>query len=139
LTPEKCASQGKQLALGNSRSNEDPRLEIQKLFDKQIQGIVRQIDRQLSWMQANRSNDHVVRNVIILGYDGLLMMPQRILYLSGGLGGSPYVDSELRKHYRSSNITILKSQEPRLAVVKGLVMDRRQKLNSGVPALQTRM
>lgn len=37
----------------------------------------------------------MVRNVIILGYDGLLMMPQRILYLSGGLRGSPYVDSDL--------------------------------------------
>ena len=34
---------------------------------------------------------------------------------------------------------ILRSTEPRLAVVKGLVMDRRQKLISGVATLKTRM
>jgi hypothetical protein len=34
---------------------------------------------------------------------------------------------------------IVKSHEPRLAVVKGLVIDRRQKLVSGAATLKTRM
>ena len=62
--PEKCSSQSKLLHTGIARSNENSRLEIQNLFDKQIKGIIRQIDKQLSWMQSNRSSDHVVRNAL---------------------------------------------------------------------------
>jgi hypothetical protein len=68
-----------------------------------------------------------------------------MLVLSGGLGGSQYVKAELEKHYfanrppHSPNMLIVKSNEPRLAVVKGLVIDRRQKLVSGAATLQTRM
>lgn len=37
------------------------RAEIQELFDTQIRSIIRQITRQLDWMEINRSNEHVVR------------------------------------------------------------------------------
>jgi hypothetical protein len=59
--------------------------------------------------------------------------------LSGGLGGSAYVKTQLEEKYGSSRISIIRSQEPRLSVVKGLVMDRKQKLTSGTAALKTRM
>jgi hypothetical protein len=65
--------------------------------------------------------------------------------LSGGLGGSQYVKAEISTHYSANrhpngpNMLILKSHEPRLAVVKGLVIDRRQKLISGAATLKTRM
>jgi hypothetical protein len=68
-----------------------------------------------------------------------------MLVLSGGLGGSEYVKTEIQKHYLANrppngpNMLILKSQDPRLAVVKGLVIDRRQKLISGAATLKTRM
>jgi hypothetical protein len=64
---------------------------------------------------------------------------QNYLVLSGGLGGSPYVKTQLEQKYSSTNITIIRSQEPRLSVVKGLVMDRRQRLVSGTAALKMRM
>jgi hypothetical protein len=68
-----------------------------------------------------------------------------MLVLSGGLGGSEYVKTEIQKHHlanRPANgpkMLILKSLDPRLAVVKGLVTDRRQKLTSGAATLKTRM
>lgn len=36
------------------------RSEIQSLFDVQISGILRKIDKQLDWMQTHRSRDDVV-------------------------------------------------------------------------------
>lgn len=42
-------------------------------------------------------------------------------------------------HPNAPKLLILKSQEPRLSVVKGLVMDRRQKLINGTATLTTRM
>jgi hypothetical protein len=71
--------------------------------------------------------------------------PKRILFLSGGLGGSTYVNAQIQAYYQNHphinapGLIILRSQEPQLAVVKGLVMDRRQKLLSGAAALKTRM
>ncbi|TAQ90476.1 hypothetical protein B7494_g1204 [Chlorociboria aeruginascens] len=102
--------------------------EIQQLFDAQIKGIIIQIGKQLDWMRNNRPNDGV-----------------NILVLSGGLGGSQYVKAKIQEHYsayphpNAQNMMILKSQEPRLAVVKGLVIDRRQKLISGTATLKSRI
>ena len=96
--------------------------EIQSLFDNQIRGIIRRIDEQLAWMSTNRSNEYV-----------------KYLVLSGGLGGSPYVKTQLEAKYAQTRISIVRSQEPRLSVVKGLVMDRKQRLVSGTAALKTRI
>ncbi len=67
------------------------------------------------------------------------------MVLSGGLGGSEYVRSQVEQRYRANphisapNLYVFKSQEPRLSVAKGLVMDRRQKLVTGGSALKTRI
>ncbi|TGO27007.1 hypothetical protein BPAE_0049g00340 [Botrytis paeoniae] len=104
------------------------RFEIQSLFDVQISGIIRKIDKQLDWMQTHRSHDDV-----------------KFLVLSGGLGGSQYVKTKIEEHfYRNPRqiahrIRILKSQEPRLSVVKGLVIDRRQRIKVGSATLKTRV
>lgn len=45
----------------------------------------------------------------------------------------------LDHQYGSMQMSIIRSQEPRLSVVKGLVMDRKQKLTSGTAALKTRI
>jgi hypothetical protein len=70
---------------------------------------------------------------------GVLTLVQKYLVLSGGLGGSAYVKTQLEQKYASSRISIIRSQEPRLSVAKGLVMDRKQKLTTGTAALKTRM
>jgi hypothetical protein len=49
------------------------------------------------------------------------------------------VKTVLDQHYGSMQMSIIRSQEPRLSVVKGLVMDRKQKLTSGTAALKTRI
>ncbi|KAF7872448.1 hypothetical protein EAF04_003369 [Stromatinia cepivora] len=104
------------------------RSEIQSLFDVQIAGIIRKIDKQLDWMQTHRSQDVV-----------------KFLVLSGGLGGSQYVKTKIEEHFQRNprqiahRIRILKSQEPRLSVVKGLVIDRRQRIKFGAATLKTRV
>ncbi|ESZ94388.1 hypothetical protein SBOR_5252 [Sclerotinia borealis F-4128] len=104
------------------------RSEMQALFDVQIAGITRRIDKQLDWMQTHRSQDDV-----------------RFLVLSGGLGGSQYVKTKIEEHFQRNprqiahRIRILKSQEPRLSVVKGLVIDRRQRIKFGAATLKMRV
>jgi hypothetical protein len=49
------------------------------------------------------------------------------------------VKSQLEAKYSSTGITIIRSQEPRLSVVKGLVIDRKQRLLNDQGALKTRM
>ncbi|KAJ8071465.1 hypothetical protein OCU04_001785 [Sclerotinia nivalis] len=104
------------------------RSEIQALFDVQIAGIIRNIDKQLDWMQTHRSQDDV-----------------KFLVPSGGLGGSPYVKTMIEEHFQRNprqiahRIRILKSQEPRLSVVKGLVTERRQRIKHGAATLKTRV
>ncbi|CZR50245.1 related to hsp70 protein [Phialocephala subalpina] len=102
--------------------------EIQGLFDPQINQIIARINKQFNWMQENRSAEVV-----------------KYMVLSGGLGGSEYVRSQVEQRYKTNphmsapNLYVFKSQEPRLAVAKGLVMDRRQKLVTGASALKTRI
>ncbi|PQE13605.1 hsp70 family chaperone protein [Rutstroemia sp. NJR-2017a BVV2] len=102
--------------------------EIQALFDGQIKGIISRVTRQLDWMQTHRGRENV-----------------KYLVLSGGLGGSQYVKNKIEDHFHQNRhpnamfLRIIKSQEPRLSVVKGLVIDRRQKLTSGAAALNTRI
>jgi hypothetical protein len=46
--------------IGWNKADDIFRAEIQELFDVQIRAIIRQITRQLDWMQINRFNEHVV-------------------------------------------------------------------------------
>lgn len=74
-----------------------------------------------------------------------MLTSKKYLVLSGGLGGSEYVRTQVENMYKTNphmsapNLYVFKSQEPRLAVAKGLVMDRRQKLVTGASALKTRI
>ncbi|KAH4044589.1 hypothetical protein HBI25_174490 [Parastagonospora nodorum] len=93
------------------------REDLQRLFDKQIEKLFRLIDSQLQSLFQKQPSAHVSH-----------------LVLSGGLGNSVYVQSQLRKHYAETNIPNAQSisvriaPDPQLAVCKGLVSDRVRKL-----------
>lgn len=65
------------------------------------------------------------------------------MILSGGLGSSPYVRDQIQKellsnpHPCASQIRIIQDPEPQLVVVKGLLLDRMQKLDSGDKSVLT--
>lgn len=68
------------------------------------------------------------------------------MILSGGLGSSRYVRDRLqdflvsKPHSYARNVKILQAMEPQLVVVKGLLLDRMQKLESGsVPVIVSRI
>ncbi|KAH0545359.1 hypothetical protein FGG08_000500 [Glutinoglossum americanum] len=105
------------------------RTELQNIFDTQVRRIFRLIDKQLQQMATK--------------------MPEKqisFLVLSGGLGSSSYVQQCLRTRYITSHsppsnaqrMEILLSDEPQLAVARGLVMDRIQKLTLGQSIMETR-
>lgn len=91
--------------------------DLQKLFDKQINKLFKLIDTQLQSLYQKFPNEQVAH-----------------LVLSGGLGNSAYVQSELRKYYarttlpNARNICVRIAPDPQLAVCKGLVSDRVRKL-----------
>lgn len=66
-------------------------------------------------------------------------MMKKYLVLNGGLGASDYVHKQLKKKYASTSISVVMSEEPILAEVKGLVMDRGQKLLGGAATLTSRL
>ncbi|KAF2728383.1 hypothetical protein EJ04DRAFT_546806 [Polyplosphaeria fusca] len=93
------------------------REDLQRLFDKQIAKLFRLIDTQLQSLFQKYPNEQVAH-----------------LVLSGGLGNSAYVQSQLRAHYQSSgvpnarHIRVRIAPDPQLAVCKGMVSDRVRKL-----------
>ncbi|KAK5072461.1 hypothetical protein LTR64_005068 [Lithohypha guttulata] len=87
--------------------------ELKGFFDSQIAVMAAKIDQQRLELTRNQPGSTV-------GY----------LVLSGGLGSSAYVQRQLRARY--PGLQILCASEPQLAVAKGLVMDRVQKLKEGV-------
>lgn len=66
--------------------------------------------------------------------------------LSGGLGKSLYVQTELERRYSSPNrmfsntrnLRFKVAPEPQLAVCKGLIVDQQRRLESGTPVLNVR-
>jgi hypothetical protein len=66
-----------------------------------------------------------------------IVLIQNYMILSGGLGSSAYVRDRLRHelifnpHPGARHIKILQAPDPQLVVVKGLLLDRMQKLESG--------
>ncbi|KAF1998144.1 hypothetical protein P154DRAFT_263300 [Amniculicola lignicola CBS 123094] len=93
------------------------REDLQKLFDKQIQKLYKLIDTQLQSLLQKFPNEPVAH-----------------LVLSGGLGNSAYVQSQLKHHYATSrlrnahHISVRIAPDPQLAVCKGLVSDRVSKV-----------
>ncbi|RAR00753.1 actin-like atpase domain-containing protein [Stemphylium lycopersici] len=93
------------------------REDLQRLFDKQIAKLFKLIDTQLQSLFQKFPREHVAH-----------------LVLSGGLGNSAYVQSQLRKYYartsfpNAESITVSIAPDPQLAVCKGLVSDRVRKI-----------
>ncbi|KAF2865830.1 hypothetical protein BDV95DRAFT_632187 [Massariosphaeria phaeospora] len=93
------------------------REDLQRLFDKQISKLFKLIDSQLQSLYEKYPGEQVAH-----------------LVLSGGLGNSAYVQSQLRAHYAQTSlpnarsISVRIAPDPQLAVCKGLVADRVRKL-----------
>ncbi|KAI4705843.1 hypothetical protein J4E81_000728 [Alternaria sp. BMP 2799] len=93
------------------------RQDLQRLFDKQIAKLFKLIDTQLQSLFQKFPREHVAH-----------------LVLSGGLGNSAYVQSQLRKYYartsfpNAESISVSIAPDPQLAVCKGLVSDRMRKI-----------
>ncbi|KAJ5015657.1 hypothetical protein K4K57_012880 [Colletotrichum sp. SAR 10_99] len=103
--------------------------EIQALFDVQIEGIMRCIREQL---------DRLIQK----------QQPQAIEYmvLSGGLGGSAYVRDNLQhqfqsySHQNAEKVAVIPCQDPQLVVVRGLLLDHQQRMETGrLSVLATRI
>ncbi|KAF6803526.1 hsp70 family chaperone [Colletotrichum sojae] len=94
--------------------------DIASLFDAQIEGIMRCIVDQLNKLVEKQQ-------------------PQQIEYmvLSGGLGASAYVRESLQRriqslsHQNARNVSVLPCQEPQLVVVRGMLLDHKQKIETG--------
>jgi hypothetical protein len=93
------------------------REDLQQLFDKQIAKLFKLIDMQLQSLFKKFPGTQVSH-----------------LVLSGGLGNSVYVQSQLRRYYRDTtipnaqSISVRIAPDPQLAVCKGMVSDRVRKI-----------
>ncbi|OTB11872.1 hypothetical protein K445DRAFT_26131 [Daldinia sp. EC12] len=103
--------------------------EMQALFDPHVEGITRKIHEQLEWMLAN-------------GVD----RPISYMILSGGLGSSKYIRDRIQHEMMISlyphahQVKVLQAPDPQLVVVKGLLLDRLQNLESGLaPVIVSRV
>ncbi|KAI9801059.1 MAG: hypothetical protein M1833_002927 [Piccolia ochrophora] len=108
------------IAQGKMRFTVD---EFQSLFDVQVYELYRLIDDQLRRILQRRPTEQI-----------------DYLVVSGGLGNSDYIQSRLKlryatdgatRHSNAKSMVILVAPEPQLAVCKGLVTDRVQKLKFG--------
>lgn len=93
------------------------RQDMERLFDKQIAKLFKLIDKQLESLFQKFPAENVSH-----------------LVLSGGLGNSAYVQSQLRSYYgqttmpNSRSLAVHIAPDPQLAVCKGLVSDRIRKV-----------
>lgn len=94
---------------------------MQSLFDPQIEGIVNRIMGELEWLQT-MGHLHQVQYMV----------------LSGGLGSSTYVRDQLQKQFlahkhpnTSDHVAVIPCNDPQLVVVRGLLLDRQQRWESG--------
>ncbi|KAL4757094.1 Hsp70 family protein [Aspergillus foveolatus] len=97
---------------------------IQRCFDKKIDEMCELLDGQIQSMEAKYPQDRI-----------------SYLILSGGFGSSPYVRECLHQRYAVPGVAkhpnvlglqVLMAEEPQLAVVHGLLLDRIQQLKRGV-------
>ncbi|KAJ2899464.1 hypothetical protein MKZ38_003021 [Zalerion maritima] len=94
--------------------------EIQSIFDPQIEGVIQRVQEQLDWMK-----------------DQGLTQQVQYMVLSGGLGSSAYVRDMLQNrfstfpHPNAQRVQILPCTDPQLVVIRGLLLDRQQALDTG--------
>ncbi|KAJ6438718.1 Hsp70 family chaperone [Purpureocillium lavendulum] len=105
--------------------------EIQGLFDVQFEGVMKRITEQLDWLSQSGSSEQV--NFIIL---------------SGGLGSSAYIRQRIERqlrgfphpHPNAAHAAVVPCQDPQLVVVRGLLLDHQQKMETGnLSVLATRV
>ena len=100
--------------------------DLKPFFDEQITKLFDMIDKQLARLEKLLPHEQVAQMV-----------------LSGGLGNSAYVQTQLRNRYsfgnalswNAKNIEIRVAPDPQLVVCKGNVSDRVQKLKTGQSVL----
>ncbi|PHH92326.1 hypothetical protein CDD83_7915 [Cordyceps sp. RAO-2017] len=103
--------------------------EMQPLFDAQIEGVEKRIKEQLDWLVEN-------------GDQGLV----EFVILSGGLGSSAYVRDRIQQHLMSfpypnaPQAEVIPCQDPQLVVARGLLLDQKQRAETGyLSVLATRV
>ncbi|KAM6538186.1 hypothetical protein FALCPG4_000069 [Fusarium falciforme] len=101
--------------------------EIQRLFDPHVERIMTKIREQLDWMVQNGRSEQVTHMV-----------------LSGGLGSSKYVQRRIREYFsqfthpNARQVTVIANRNPQTTVVRGLLEDHKQKMETGnMPVLAT--
>ncbi|KIW94189.1 uncharacterized protein Z519_05505 [Cladophialophora bantiana CBS 173.52] len=102
--------------------------DMKRMFDTQLEKMYRLIDSQLNRMRTVAPHDQV-----------------KYLVLSGGLGSSEYVFKQLEKRYVHEQpnvyapyLRIVTTNYPHLSVVKGLLIERLQKLKFTKSVLRAR-
>ncbi|KAF4439449.1 hypothetical protein F53441_12602 [Fusarium austroafricanum] len=101
--------------------------EIQALFDPHVERIIDKIKDQLDWMLQHQYTEQVTRMI-----------------LSGGLGSSAYVQQRIQEYFNryshpnARHCIIIPSRFPQTTVVRGLLQDHKQKMETGnKPVLAT--
>ncbi|GAB1316509.1 Actin-like ATPase domain-containing protein [Madurella fahalii] len=95
--------------------------DFRSLFDPEVEGIIKSIRDMIDTVaktDPNKKPDYLV--------------------LSGGLGSSAYVQQRVKEAFPDPKVVVADADEPQLAVVKGLVLDRKQKAKAGRSALRVR-
>ncbi|KAI9768044.1 MAG: hypothetical protein M1839_004204 [Geoglossum umbratile] len=107
----------------------DERIELSRdklkaIFDEQIHEIFKFIDKEIEYLKWDQPGTEI-----------------SYLVLSGGLGSSRYVQTEFTERYSDQDITVLfanETDEPPLAVCKGLVIDRMQRICHNASVFRSR-
>ncbi|RDW72344.1 Hsp70 family protein [Aspergillus mulundensis] len=114
-------------------SNGSMRIEwehVRSAFDTKINEMCELLDGQIQQMQTRHPLSQI-----------------SYIVLSGGFGSSPYVKTRLHTRYAMPGLTkhanilgaqLLLAEEPQLAVVHGLVLERTQQLHHGLTSLGAR-
>ncbi|KAI0905716.1 hypothetical protein F4823DRAFT_627632 [Ustulina deusta] len=90
--------------------------DLRSLFDPEVDGIIQFIREMVD--KVTKLN---------------LKNTPNYLVLSGGLGSSAYVQQRIKEAFPNPRVVVAEADEPQLAVVKGLVLDRKQREKFGKP------
>ncbi|KAJ4254954.1 hypothetical protein NW762_009754 [Fusarium torreyae] len=115
--------------------------EIQALFDVHIEAIMGRIVKRLDWLTEKGHKEQVVKSSSIINQTRAHVHTKEYVILSGGLGSSAYVREALQQHLtelqhpNARNIVVIPSQDPQLIVARGVLENKRQRMESGSKAV----
>ncbi|KAK4161397.1 hypothetical protein QBC43DRAFT_323944 [Cladorrhinum sp. PSN259] len=95
--------------------------DFQSLFDPQVNGIIKFIQDMINKVAETKPDKK-----------------PHYLVLSGGLGSSAYLQQKLRAAFPDPKVVVADGYDPQLSVVKGLILDRKQRDRHGFSALSVR-